>query len=85
MLRYILTPVVEGFRRIPGFSLLKQNPWVNNRQINKSILLSGYSGMTQPEKNTETAEITKIFHGSENVVKKVSQFIQTQNLDLMLV
>jgi hypothetical protein len=41
--------------------------------------------MTQPEKNTETAEITKIFHGRENVVKKVSQFIQTQNLDLMLV
>jgi hypothetical protein len=41
--------------------------------------------MTQLEKSTETAEITKIFYGSENVVKKVSQFIQIQNLDLTLV
>ena len=26
MLRYVMTPVVEGFRLIPGFSLLKTKP-----------------------------------------------------------
>lgn len=26
MLRYIISPVIDNFRRIPGFSLLKQNP-----------------------------------------------------------